>query len=57
MALVLCLIFYIHSVNENSGNLITEAEIQKLVTVGWVVIGLLLSLFVANIVTGIAIEW
>lgn len=57
MTVILCMVFYIHYVNESSGSTISASDTQKVINIGWVIISFLLVLFVFNIVSGIALEW
>ncbi|KAL4496540.1 hypothetical protein ABPG72_015901 [Tetrahymena utriculariae] len=57
MTLILCLIFYIHFINESSGQTLSKSDVDKQVNVGWVIISLLLLLFVINLVSGVVLEW
>ncbi|EAR96598.2 endonuclease/exonuclease/phosphatase family protein (macronuclear) [Tetrahymena thermophila SB210] len=57
MTLILCLIFYIHSINESSGQTLSKSDVEKQVNVGWVIISLLLLLFLINVISGIVLEW
>ncbi|KAL4477533.1 hypothetical protein ABPG74_002683 [Tetrahymena malaccensis] len=57
MTLILCLIFYIHSINESSGSTLSKSDVDKQVNVGWVIISLLLLLFIINLVSGVVLEW
>lgn len=57
MTIILCLIFYIHTINESSGHIISQNDIDKIIKVGWIIISFLLTLFLVNIISGIALEW
>lgn len=57
MAIILCLVFYIHYVNESAGATISASDLLKNINIGWAVISVLIVLFAFNIVSGIVLEW
>lgn len=57
LILVLSIIIQIHTVVEDQGDKFNLEVIDELVILGWVIIGLLLSLFLFNIIVAISIEW